>query len=37
MGIEVVQSKEGIVISQRKFALDILKEISVIECRVVDR
>jgi len=36
LGIEVAQSNEGIVISQRKYALDILKETSMIECRPVN-
>ncbi|RDX91036.1 hypothetical protein CR513_27038, partial [Mucuna pruriens] len=35
-GIEVAQSKEGIVISQRKYALDILQETSMSNCRPVD-
>ncbi|RDX69842.1 Copia protein, partial [Mucuna pruriens] len=35
-GIEVAQSKEGIVISQRKYALDILQEASMSNCRPVD-
>ncbi|RDY10921.1 hypothetical protein CR513_04481, partial [Mucuna pruriens] len=33
LGIEVAQSKEGIVISQRKYALDILQETSMSNCR----
>ncbi|RDX96090.1 hypothetical protein CR513_21294, partial [Mucuna pruriens] len=36
LGIEVAQSKEGIVISQRKYALDILQETSMSNCRSVD-
>ncbi|RDX80722.1 putative mitochondrial protein, partial [Mucuna pruriens] len=36
LGIEVAQSKEGIVISQRKYALDILQETSMSNCRLVD-
>ncbi|RDX95537.1 Pantothenate kinase 2, partial [Mucuna pruriens] len=36
LGIEVVQSKEDIVISQRKYALDILQETSMSNCRPVD-
>ncbi|RDX64646.1 Copia protein, partial [Mucuna pruriens] len=36
LGIEVAQSKEGIVISQRKYALDILQETSMSNCRPVD-
>ena len=35
-GIEVAQSNEGIVISKRGYALDILKETCMIECRPVD-
>ncbi|RDX89938.1 putative mitochondrial protein, partial [Mucuna pruriens] len=36
LGIEVAQSKEGIVISQRKYALDILQETSMSNCKPVD-
>ena len=36
LGIEVAQSKDGIVISQRKYALDILKETGVQNCRLFD-
>jgi len=36
MGIEVVQSKESVVISQRKYALDTLKETNMIDCKPVD-
>jgi len=36
LGIEVAQSKEGVVISQRKYALDILKETGMIDCKPVD-
>lgn len=36
LGIEVAQSNEDIVISQRKYFLDILKETGMIECRLVD-
>ncbi|RDX82399.1 hypothetical protein CR513_36824, partial [Mucuna pruriens] len=36
LGIEVAQSKEGIVISQRKYAFDILQETSMSNCRLVD-
>jgi len=32
LGIEVAQSKERVVISQRKYALEILKETSMIDC-----
>ncbi|RDY13001.1 Copia protein, partial [Mucuna pruriens] len=35
LGIEVAQSKEGIVISQRKYALDILQETSMSNCKPV--
>jgi len=34
--IEVGQSKEGVVISQRKYTLDILKETSMIYCKLGD-
>ena len=36
LGIEVAQSKDGIVISQRKYALDILEETGMQNCRPVD-
>jgi len=36
LGIKVAPSKEGVVVSQRKYALDILKEIGMIDCKPVD-
>ena len=36
LGIEVAQSKDGVVISQRKYALDILQETGMIDCRPVE-
>ena len=36
LGIEVAQSNEGIVVSQRKYALDILEETSMTNCRSID-
>jgi len=36
LGIEVAQSNSGIVISQRKYALDILKEIWLMNSKVVE-
>ncbi|RDX86712.1 hypothetical protein CR513_31925, partial [Mucuna pruriens] len=36
LGIEIAQSKEDIIISQRKYALDILQETSVSNCRPID-
>nr|KYP40128.1 Retrovirus-related Pol polyprotein from transposon TNT 1-94 [Cajanus cajan] len=36
LGIEVAQSKEGIVISQRKYALDILEETGMTDYRPID-
>ncbi|KAL2329865.1 hypothetical protein Fmac_017446 [Flemingia macrophylla] len=36
LGIEVAQSKAGIVFSQRKYALDILKETGMTDCRPTD-
>ena len=35
LGIEVAQLKDGVVISQRKYALDILQETCMIDCRPV--
>jgi len=36
LGIEVAQSNNGIVISQRKYALDILKEIGLVNSKSVE-
>ena len=36
MGIEVAQFKSGIAISQRKYALDILEETGMTDCRPID-
>lgn len=36
LGIEVVQSRIGIPISQRKYALDILEETWMLDCKPVD-
>ena len=36
LGIEVAQSRDGVVISQRKYALDILEETGMQNCRPVD-
>ena len=36
MGIEIVQSSSGVVISQWKYALDILEETGMLDCKPVD-
>jgi len=36
LGIEVTQSKDGIIISQRKYVLDILEEIGLMNSKSVD-
>ena len=36
MGIEITQSSSGVVLSQRKYALDILEETGMLDCKLVD-
>jgi hypothetical protein len=36
LGIEVAQSKTGVAITQRKYALDILEETGLLDCRPSD-
>lgn len=36
LGIEVAKSKDGILISQRKYALDILEEAHLTDCKPVE-
>ena len=36
LGIEIAQSKSGVVLSQRKYALDILEETGMLDCKSVD-
>ena len=36
LGIKVARFKEGIFISQRKYVLDLLKEIGMLGCKAVD-
>ena len=36
LGTEIAQSKAGVVMNQRKYALEILKETSMLDCKLVD-
>ena len=36
LGIEIAQSKSGVVMSQRKYVLDILEETCMLDCKLVD-
>ena len=36
LGMEIAQSNSGVVLSQRKYALDILEETSMLDCKPVD-
>ena len=36
LGMEVARSKRSIVVSQRKYTLDLLKEIDMLDCKLVD-
>ena len=36
LGIEIAQSKSGVVMNQRKYALEILEEIGMLNCKLVD-
>ena len=36
LGIEVAQSSIGVAISQKKYALDILSETGMLDCKLVD-
>ena len=36
LGIEITQSNSGVVISQRKYTLDILADTSMLDCKLVD-
>ena len=36
LGIEIAQSSSGVVLSQRKYALDILEETGILDCKPVN-
>jgi len=36
LGIEVARSKQGIFLSQRKYILDLLSEVGLLECKPAD-
>ena len=36
LGIEIAQSNVGVVLAQRKYALDILEETGMLDCKPVD-
>ena len=36
MGIEIAQSKSGVVMNKRKYALEILEEIGMLDCKPLD-
>ena len=36
LGIEIAQSKSDVVMNQRKYALEILEEIGMLDCKLVD-
>ena len=36
LGIEVAQSNSGVIISQRKYTLDILTDTGMLDCNLVD-
>ena len=36
LGIEIAQSKSSVIMNQRKYALEILKDTSMLDCKLVD-